>query len=188
MVNPETTPTLPPRNGDAPSSSAPALVIPVPRIPRIVPVAQLVGLMGEYKKLQDAIDNARPDLLITIDNRPYRKKSYWALIARAMNIRLDLVSEERFRMESVLPGTGEVLNARVVQTVYRATIGDEGATELSSLGDGACSEDEPRLNRTYHNIRSRAHTRGWIRAVSNLVAFGEPSAEDHSGYNEPGAY
>jgi hypothetical protein len=114
--------------------------------------------------------------MVTIDGKPYRPKRYWALVARAMRITVILVSEERFRMDAHDPRTGEVWPARVVQTVYKATLGDQMA-----IGDGACSEDEPRITRTFHNVRARAHTRGWIRAVSNLVAFGEVSAEEIEG-------
>lgn len=139
-------------------------------------VETMIALMDEYKTFQDALDRARPDLLIRLKHKDgsadvFRPKKYWALLVRAMKIKVTMVSEERFRME-VHERTGEVWAARVVQTVYRAELGD-----ASALGDGACSEEE-RIVRTFHNIRSRAHTRGWIRAVANLVAFGEAQLPD----------
>ena len=60
---------------------------------------------------------------------------------------------------------------------YKATT----ASGRVAIGDGACGSDEKnrgRMRATEHNVRSHAHTRAYNRAVSNLVAFGEVSAEE----------
>ena len=51
----------------------------------------------------------------------------------------------------------------------------------SETGDGACAAAEKsrgRMKASEHNVRSHAHTRAFNRAVSNLVGFGEVSAEE----------
>jgi hypothetical protein len=63
------------------------------------------------------------------------------------------------------------------EVTYRATA-PNGAT---ADGDGACTFSEKsrgNMAPTVHNIRSQAHTRAFNRAVSNLVGFGEVSAEE----------
>ena len=46
-------------------------------------------------------------------------------------------------------------------------------------GDGACMVSEKHgKSGTVHNVRSHAHTRAFNRAVSNLVGFGEVSADE----------
>ena len=61
--------------------------------------------------------------------------------------------------------------------VYKAST----QTGRSETGDGACTAAEKsvgRMRASEHNVRSHAHTRAFNRAVSNLVGFGEVSAEE----------
>jgi hypothetical protein len=65
----------------------------------------------------------------------------------------------------------------VYTVTYRAT----APNGRSAVGDGTCAAAEKqrgRMKATDHNVRSHAHTRAWNRAVSNLVGFGEVSAEE----------
>src|SRR5262249_5076073 len=60
---------------------------------------------------------------------------------------------------------------------YKATM----PNGRSVTGDGSCAAAEKtrgKLRATEHNVRSHAHTRAFNRAVSNLVGFGEVSAEE----------
>jgi hypothetical protein len=151
--------------------------------------------MRVYRDFQLALDNARPDLLIqtkerNADGKPrtFRPKRYWMLLARALGLRIELVTEERLRIEAHDDKTGEVWAARCVQVLFKCSDPkNPGAGE--SVGDGACDEAElTKGRRSYHNVRSRAYTRAICRAISNFVAFGDPvdADEDEPVYdNDP---
>lgn len=146
------------------------------------PVAQLVELpdrtdaviksLKRYRELQAALDAAMPDCVVMLTSKegpkPFRKKAYWNAIALALGIDVELVDET-----AVEYAGADGKPVRGFQVLYRAKLPGREA-----LGDGACTMDEPRIYCTYHNVRARAHTRGRNRAISNLVAFGEVSAEE----------
>ena len=156
-----------------------------------VPIGDFLHDMKAYREAQLALDKARPDLLIVTrekdkegNPRTFRPKRYWMLLARLMGLQWELVSQERLRTEAIDRDTGEVFHARAIETVFRCW--DPKNPHLGdALGDGACSEEELSLRqRSLHNLRSRAHTRGACRAISNFVAFGDPvdpdDDDDHS--------
>jgi hypothetical protein len=119
----------------------------------------------EYQQIQAALDKAMPDCIMTIQGRRFRKKSYWRAIATAFNLTVELRRDERIQ-------EGEDWGWLVA---YRAT----APNGRSSDGDGTCMASEKRSSQaTIHNVRAHAHTRAWNRAVSNLVGFGEVSAEE----------
>ena len=126
-----------------------------------------------YRELQTALDTSMPDQIINLDGRPFRKKGSWRAVAVAFNLSVELVTERR-EVFGTLP-TGDENYTWIV--VYRAST----QTGRSETGDGACSASEKsvgRMRATEHNVRSHAHTRAFNRAVSNLVGFGEVSAEE----------
>lgn len=125
--------------------------------------AQMGQALAAYRDVQHALDVAMPDQIMTIQGRPFRKKGYWRAVARAFRLRVECV-QETLDKESL-----------AVTAVYRATApsGD------SADGDGACAASEKREGQdSLHNVRAHAHTRAYNRAVSNLVGFGEVSAEE----------
>lgn len=118
-----------------------------------------------YTSMQKEIDKAMPDQIMTIQGRQFRKKGYWRAVRAAFSLKVWCVSEERIESD----GTWGY------SVLYRA----EGRNGMSADGDGVCMASEKRGGQaTVHNVRSHAHTRAFNRAVSNLVGFGEVSAEE----------
>jgi hypothetical protein len=99
-----------------------------------------------------------------IQGKDFLKKSYWRKIATFFNLSLECVKEERQMSADVF--------------TYLITYKASAPNGRFAYGDGACSSNEKGLEKTEHNTRSTAHTRGFNRAVSNLVGGGECSAEE----------
>jgi len=122
----------------------------------------------EYRKLQEKLDAIMKDSTMEIRGKLFRKKSYWRAIATAFNLNVDLIGEQQ-----IASPTDENDWGWVVTYVARATNG------RFAIGDGACfASEKSGGSDTVHNVRGHAHTRGYNRAVSNLVGFGEVSAEE----------
>jgi hypothetical protein len=134
---------------------------------------QMAQALVAYKDLQRALDGAMPDQLMTLDGKPFRKKGYWRAVARAFNLSVDLVAEQREVHGVLEDGTDNY----VWTVTYKAST----HTGTATIGDGAAAAAEKqrgRMKASEHNVRSHAHTRAFNRAVSNLVGFGEVSAEE----------
>lgn len=139
----------------------------------------VLAAFGDYQKIQSALDAAMPDCIMTIRGKQFRKKSYWRAIATAFNLDVEPTDERR---EDTPDGDWGYC------VTYRATANNG----RSAIGDGACFASEKIVrddsgnviqwkteqNQTVHNVRAHAHTRAFNRAVSNLVGFGEVSAEE----------
>jgi hypothetical protein len=109
-------------------------------------------------------------LLIMFKGDLFRKKGYWLAIAQGFGLILECLNEERRDLD----GDFHYVVA------YRATDPRSGRY---MDGDGACSASEKADRRggiggTEHNVRSHAHTRAKVRAISGLVAFGEVGADE----------
>ena len=127
--------------------------------------AQMGQALTAYKDLQRALDDGMPECIMEIQGRKFRKKSYWRAVATAFNLNVECVKEERQQTNGTF----------VYLATYRATT-PSGRT---ADGDGACSSAEKSVKQaTEHNVRSHCHTRAFNRAVSNIVGFGEVSAEE----------
>lgn len=144
-----------------------ALISRAPEDATIVRVApgDVIEAMQEYQKVQSALDAALPDCHMQIRNKLFRKKSYWRAVATAFNLSCEMQHEE----ERVLGDDwGWIVTYRAVAPNGR-----------SASGDGSCFASEKQRNTdTVHNVRSHAHSRAFNRAISNLVGFGEVSAEE----------
>lgn len=122
---------------------------------------QMAGALTAYRELQKALDAAMPEQIVEIRGRMFRKKGYWRAIRTAFNLSVECVKEQATEYGWLV--------------VYRATAPNGRFAD----GDGACENDEKAEGQdTEHNVRSHAHTRAFNRAVSNLVGFGEVSAEE----------
>jgi hypothetical protein len=135
---------------------------------------QMAEAFRAYRQLQVTLDTAMPDAIMRIQGRAFRKKAYWRAVRTAFNLDVTMVEEHR----EVLPdGNWGWL------VTYRAKAPNGRAAD----GDGACyaSEKPGRGQATEHNVRSHAHTRAFNRAVSNLVGFGEVSAEEAEREERP---
>ena len=141
-----------------------ALVIQDTTDGSLIPMA-MGDTFRAYRTLQSEIDRSMPDQIMTIQGRQFRKKGYWRAVRAAFNLRVECVSEERIEKD------GDWGYA----VLYRAT----AKNGMSADGDGICmASEKAERQRTLHNVRSHGHTRAFNRAVSNLVGFGEVSAEE----------
>lgn len=144
--------------------------------------ADMIAAFQAYRDLQKALDDAMPDQIMRLDGKPFRKKGYWRAIAVAFNLTVEPVAGSEARKVAGRFEDGRANFGYLV--TYRAST----ATGRSMAGDGSCFAVEKAARRdawrvcpagaTEHNVRSHAHTRAFNRAVSNLVGFGEVSAEE----------
>ena len=145
--------------------------------------AEMSEALTAYRELQKALDAAMPDQIMTLEGKPFRKKGYWRAIAVAFNLRTDCVRETQETDGSFTDGHPNF----GWHVVYRAT----ASNGRCATGDGSCCAVEKARRRddadpwatlpaqaSQHNVRAHAHTRAFNRAVSNLVGFGEVSAEE----------
>jgi ssDNA-binding Zn-finger/Zn-ribbon topoisomerase 1 len=152
---------------------APAAVLPV------MSPAEFEEGYAAYLGIQKVLDKTLKDAIICIQGKDFRKKAYWRALRTPFNLSCECVSEKR----ADLPG-GEW----GYEVTYRATAPNGAHAD----GDGACMSSEKNVydragnldafktqkNQTVHNVRGHAHTRAFNRAISNLVGFGEVSAEE----------
>ena len=146
-------------------------------LPSVIPMTQtsivrasigdVTEAILEYTRIKDALDRALPDCMQTIRGKQFRKKNYWRAVATAFNLTVENTKETLD--ESAESGAWGYL------VMYRATAPNGRFAD----GDGACYASEKTAEQaTVHNVRGHAHTRAYNRAVSNLVGFGEVSAEE----------
>ena len=151
----------------APSPSA--LLTPLP----VFTGVEMTAALRAYRDLQAALDNAMPDQIMTLDGKPFRKKGYWRALATAFNLTVEPILERREALGTLEDGSENY--------TYSITYKASTSSGRAAFGDGACSASEKqrgRMKASEHNVRSHAHTRAFNRAVSNLVGFGEVSAEE----------
>lgn len=134
---------------------------------------QMAEAFSAYRQLQATLDKAMPEAIMKIQGRLFRKKIYWRTVRTAFNLSVTMTTERRDEREG---DWGWLVT-------YRAVAPNGKAAD----GDGACyaSEKPGRGQATEHNVRSHAHTRAFNRAVSNLVGFGEVSAEEADREERP---
>lgn len=141
---------------------------------------QMAEAFRAYRQLQVTLDKAMPNEIMQIQGRQFRKKGYWRAVRTSFNLDVRMVHEERVVLDDGNWGWN---------VVYRAT----APGGRSADGDGACYASEKTRKdgspdpgrQTEHNVRSHAHTRAFNRAVSNLVGFGEVSAEEADREERP---
>ena len=130
---------------------------------------QMVGAMVAYREIQSAIDAANPDCILNIQGKQFRKKAYWRAVSTAFRLSVEIIDEKEHTDEN---------GGRHWIATARATAPDG----RSVTGDGSCSASEKTGRMlTLHNVRSHACTRAKNRAISDLVGFGEVSAEELRG-------
>lgn len=113
-----------------------------------------------------------------IQGKSFKKKSFWRKCQRFFNLSVEITKEER-----------EVYDGYFAyKFVVRATAPNGAFMD----GTGTCSSNEKGMEKNEHNTRAIAETRAKNRAISDLVAFGEVSAEEvsangngHEEHHEP---
>ena len=66
---------------------------------------------------------------------------------------------------------------------YHYTVKAIGPNGVYTTGEGSCSSSE-KGGKSEHDTRSTAHTRAKSRAISDLIGFGQVSAEEYGNYEE----
>ena len=142
--------------------------------------AAVCDSLTQYREIQSALDTAFPDCIMHVQGKQFRKKAYWRAVSTAFRLSVEIVSDAEYVDEN---------GGRHWLATAKATAPDG----RSATGDGSCSASEktdrngrPTKMATLHNIRAHACTRAKNRAISDLVGFGEVSAEElgASAYND----
>ena len=170
--------------------------------------SQMVAALQAYRELQKALDESMPDQVMELEGKPFRKKGYWRAIAVAFNLTVEPIDERRdVSGDSFLDGRenfGYITTYRATSPGGRSATGDgacfavekarrfkcphpesPGSKRTLHFPQESCPDYDPLFQwktlpaqATEHNIRSHAQTRAMNRAISNLVGFGEVSAEE----------
>lgn len=168
---------------------------------------QMAVAFRAYRDLQRVLDESMPDQIMRIGDRSYRKKGYWRAVAVAFNVDVKCVHEARDvdgEFEDGRPNFGYLITCVATAPNGRSQEGDGACYAVEKAEKFRCphpqannpnrSEHYPHERcpdfdpefrwrelppqATVHNVRAHAYTRAYNRAVSNLVGFGEVSAEE----------
>ena len=152
---------------------------------------QMAEALAAYRDLQTALDQAMPDQIMQLDGKAFRKKGYWRAVKVAFNLTVELVDERREvdgLFEDGKENFGYIVTYRA-STPTRSVAGDGACFCVEKASKNAAAAGKRWTHRSaqasVHNVRSHAHTRAFNRAVSNLVGFGEVSAEEVSRDTAP---
>lgn len=168
---------------------------------------QMADALTRYKELQRALDASMPDQLMKIQGRVFRKKGYWRALSVAFKLKVAPVLEERLvsgLFEDGRENFGYNVTYEATAADGRTAVGDGACFAVEKAAKFRCphpqrgnpsrtehwpGENCPDYDPSFiwkvlpaqaseHNVRSHAHSRAFNRAVSNLVGFGEVSAEE----------
>lgn len=170
-------------------------------------VNQVEEAFREYQDLQRRLDALMPEQILVIgkgkNEQRFRKKGYWRAVKKWARLDVRVLKEERIQidddwgylvtMRATSPdGTSEDGDGSCMSSekrVYKKDWdgwergGKRGPPKPMKDRDGkpVIDEYETSKNATVHNVRAHAMTRAKNRAISDLVGFGEVSAEELSG-------
>jgi hypothetical protein len=156
----------------------PALPLPAP----IYGGPAMAQALLAYRELQRALDQSMPDQILELGGKQFRKKGYWRAISVAFNLSVDLVDERRDvrgLFDDGRENFGYVVVCRATAPNGRTAVGDGSVFAIEKARKDVVNKWATLpAQATEHNVRSHAVTRAYNRAVSNLVGFGEVSAEE----------
>ncbi len=174
----------------------------------VVSAELMVAALDAYRDLQKKLDKSMPDQIMELEGKPFRKKGYWRAVALAFNLSVDPVEEKRIVSGTFKDGRenfGWIVTYRASHPLSgRSQTGDGACFAVEKARRFRCPHPHPEVEwktlhfpqntcpqfdpdfqwkglpaeATEHNVRGHAHTRAYNRAVSNLVGFGEVSAEE----------
>jgi len=93
------------------------------------------------------------------------RKSAFRKLARFYGVSTEIVEKKREQD----PDTGAI-------TWHYTVKAWQG--QVSTMGEASCSTDESKKQRSEHDAKATAHTRAKNRAISDLIGFGQVSAEE----------
>jgi len=132
----------------------------------------LAEYIDRYHAMQEVLDTKLQNQIVTFGGKNYRCKGFWRAIAQGFGLVLTCTKEERYQHES---DWGYIVTYRVTDPRSQRYVD----------GDGSCAHSEKYGNSgTEHNVRSHAHTRAKNRAIADMVAFGEVTADELQGQKE----
>lgn len=169
--------------------------------------AQMKNALVAYQQLQAVLDEAMEDQIMDLEGKKFRKKGYWRAVAVAFNITVETIEERREVSGQFADGRdnfGYVISRRATAPNGRSVTADgtcfavekarrfkcphpesAGSRRTLHFPHSACPDFDPEFqwrtlpgDATEHNVRGHASTRAFNRAVSDLVGFGEVSAEE----------
>ena len=175
--------SIPEQPGDGPSDPIPTAPENVPAVPEapqaltslqnntdivrpVVSATQAIAAWKEFQDLQKAI--LEPSDLQRIQGKDFKKKSAWRKFAAFFNLNDKIVEETQTPHQD---GQGWTWKIKVICTAPNGRF-----TE----GVGICSTSERTFAHLEHDTYATAHTRAKNRAISDMVAAGEVSAEEVS--------
>jgi len=98
--------------------------------------------------------------------RDFPKKSAWRKLAKFYNVSTEIVGKERVDREDG-------------SWVWHYTVKAKAPNGQSQMGIGSCdSKEVQNERRREHDTETRAHMRAKNRAISDLIGFGQVSAEE----------
>jgi hypothetical protein len=168
---------------------------------------QMVAAFAAFRDLKTKLIAQMPESVITVEGRAFCKKAIWRGLGVAFALNVELVEERDFVRGAFLdgqPNFGYLVIYRATAPNGRFAIGDGACMAIEKAARFKCPHPHPSwkgksehwphescpdynpahrwrelpAQATEHNIRSHAHTRAFNRAISNLVGFGEVSAEE----------
>jgi len=132
----------------------------------------LAEYIDRYHAMQEVLDTKLQNQIVTFGGKNYRCKGFWRAIAQGFGLVLTCTKEERYQHEH---DWGYIVTYRVTDPRSQRYVD----------GDGSCAHSEKYGNSgTEHNVRSHAHTRAKNRAIADMVAFGEVTADELQGRQE----
>jgi hypothetical protein len=132
----------------------------------------LAEYIDRYHAMQEVLDTKLQNQIVTFGGKNYRCKGFWRAIAQGFGLVLTCTKEERYQHEH---DWGYIVTYRVTDPRSQRYVD----------GDGSCAHSEKYGNSgTEHNVRSHAHTRAKNRAIADMVAFGEVTADELQGQKE----
>ena len=133
---------------------------------------QARGAMNAYQEITAAFLDASDWIGAPGEDQSFVKRSGWRKIANAYGVSTEIIGQNIDRDESGEPIRS---HAKVRATNRVGRFAD---------GDGGCGVNEPRFRnvtgrqKIEHDLPATAVTRATNRAISNLVGFGQVSAEE----------
>lgn len=129
----------------------------------VVDLDQMGALIENRKKLLLKI--LEPDDVQKIQNKEFKKKRYWRKLAGIFGVDLEKREE---RCETSDKGI----------VTYHFTFRAITSTGHFVDGSGSCTQNEKGLSKSIHDTRATAETRAKNRAIADMLAFGEVTAEE----------
>ena len=150
--------------------SQPIELIPAPRQtdalivrPAMTPDDSLIA-WNEFQELKSRVKS--PQDVIRIQGKEYLTKSFWRKMGTFFNLTDDIVTRE-IELDN---------NDRTRSAYYEVKVTHPNGRSV--VGIGFCSANERNFAHPDHDIRATANTRAKNRAISDMIAGGEATAEE----------